>query len=309
MSLPKKTWAYTLVALMVAATAAGVILLRGKQDIAGKIFCGADGRLTATAPVQSHRSYCVQAFTPVVGLRPGEPITFRFDIVDDRGSTVRQFSKVHEKLMHVIVVRHDLTQFQHVHPSFSPSDGRFTIQDLVLASDGAYRIFADFTPAASMLGPDDEPLPVTVPVDLQVGDPHDYRPEPLPAPSDSAAAADYDVVLVRPDTLRVGEEAQLTFTILRGGKPVTDLEPYLGANGHAVVLREGDLAFIHSHALEDRNELQAGRLPFMVHFAQAGRYRIFIQFQHRGNVQTAAFTLPAVTGTPWKPSRGEHRGH
>ena len=75
---------------------------------------------------------------------------------------------------------------------------------------------------------------------------------------------------------------------------MTDLEPYLGANGHAVTLREGDLAFIHSHALEDRAALQSGELPFMVHFAEPGRYRMFVQFQHRGAIQTAAFTLPSV---------------
>ncbi len=281
------------ISLLVAAAGA-TWLACGKSTATAKVFCGPDGRLTSTAPLQSHRSYCIRAFTPVTGLKAGVPVTFTFDVIDDRGATLRQFATVHEKMMHVIVVRHDLKQFQHVHPIYAAASGRFTVNDLALQTSGPYRLFADFTPVGAMAGPDGQPLGVTVPVDLEVGDHAAYRLESLPAPSDTATVGDFEVTLLRPDTLRAGEMLPITFTIRRRGEVVTDLEPYLGANGHAVILREGDLAFIHSHALEDRAALQRGTLPFRVHFAEPGRYRMFVQFQHRGAVQTIAFTLPSV---------------
>lgn len=303
-------WFYAgLVTLVALVAVVGVTAFRGKkQQTVSEMFCGPDGHLTLTAPIQSHRSYCLRALTAVKGLRPGAPVDFDFEIIDDRGETLTKFATVHEKIMHVIVVRHDLTQFQHLHPTFSAADGRFRVKSLVLPGDGPYRLFADFTPVSGMPGPGGIPMPVTVPADLDVGDRRAYRPQALPPPSDSSTVGDYEITLVRSDTLKAGAEARLTFTIERDGAPVGDLEPYLGANGHAVILREGDLAFIHSHALEDRTALRAGNLPFMVHFGEPGRYRMFIQFQHRGSVQTAAFTLPTVVGQA-SAGGGEHLGH
>lgn len=276
----------------------------GKRTPPGTVYCGPDGQLTSTAPVQSHRSYCVRAFSPVQGLGTEVPVDFSFEIIDDRGEIARDFATVHEKIMHVIVVRHDLTHFQHVHPTFSPG-GRFIVEGLRLPVPGPYRLFADFTPAGAMAGPDGKPLPVTVPVDLEADGPGGYRAEELPPTAESATAGGFEVSIALPESLRAGEESRLTFSIRREGAAVTDLEPYLGANGHAVILREGDLAFIHSHALEDADALRAGRLPFMVHFGEPGRYRAFVQFQRGGTVETAAFTLPPVTGA----SSGEPSGH
>jgi hypothetical protein len=79
-----------------------------------------------------------------------------------------------------------------------------------------------------------------------------------------------------------GPEAELDFTVTRNGQPVA-LDDYLGAKGHLVALREGDLAFLHVHPDEDR-------LRFMASFPSAGRYRLFLQFKADGEVHTAAFT-------------------
>jgi hypothetical protein len=311
MTARRTVWIYAgLAALVVLAVVVGVMATRNsKRPGVSQVYCGPDGRLTTTAPIQSHRSYCVRAFSEVESLQPGVPTNFSFEIIDDRGVTLQQFATVHEKIMHVIVVRHDLAQFQHVHPTYEAKSGRFTLGALSLPTAGPYRLFADFTPEGAMAGPDGQPLGVTVPVDLKVGEPKEYRAQTLSAPSDIAEVGEYEVNLSRPDTLRAGEAQQLTFTIRRGGVVVPDLEPYLGANGHAVVLREGDLAFLHSHALENRAALQSGQLPFMVHFAEPGRYRMFVQFQHRGAVQTAAFTLPNVASAVAGATGGGHEGH
>jgi hypothetical protein len=81
---------------------------------------------------------------------------------------------------------------------------------------------------------------------------------------------------------KAGAESELAFDVTRGGKPVA-VEEYLGAKGHLVALRQGDLAFLHVHPDESS-------LKFMATFPTAGTYRLFLQFQTNGRVHTAAFT-------------------
>jgi len=112
----------------------------------------------------------------------------------------------------------------------------------------------------------------------------------MPAPA-SAAITDggYDVRLDA-DGARPGEEANLRFTISRDGRKV-HTEPYLGAGGHLVALREGDLAFLHVHPTEHGGDgAQDDSVGFAATFPTEGRYRLFLQFQHEDRVQTVAFT-------------------
>ena len=104
----------------------------------------------------------------------------------------------------------------------------------------------------------------------------------------------YEVSLER--TAATHEETVLTATVSRDGLPVSDLEPYLGAYGHLVSLRDGDLGYLHVHPEEDGGPgPEVGSTPT---FPSAGRYRLFLDFQHAGVVHTAAFTVTvdATTG-------------
>ena len=83
-----------------------------------------------------------------------------------------------------------------------------------------------------------------------------------------------------------GEETKIRFTVLKHGKPV-QVQPYLGANGHLVALREGDLAFLHVHPMEGTTEFEST-------FPTVGHYRLFLQFKHAGRVHTAAFTQEVI---------------
>ncbi|HEX8208470.1 MAG TPA: hypothetical protein VF587_20585 [Solirubrobacteraceae bacterium] len=199
-------------------------------------------------------------------LRRGATERLSFRIVDTRGETVEDFELAHEKRMHLILARRDLTGFQHLHPSQAP-DGTWTT-DVRIEDAGSYRMFADFTRAGE---------PHTLGADLRVDGPADLRP--LPAPADSAKSdGGYDVRLER-------DGEMLRFAISRDGQPV-ETEPYLGAGGHLVVLREGDMAFLHVHPEEDG-------VSFMTELPSPGRYRMFLQFKHEGRVQTVAFTEDA----------------
>jgi hypothetical protein len=121
--------------------------------------------------------------------------------------------------------------------------------------------------------------------DLRVDGPADLRP--LPAPS--ATAVSDGGLDVRLDARRVrpGQEAQLRFTFTDDGRPV-DTEPYLGAGGHLVALREGDLAFLHVHPTDDERHDDA--VGFAATFPTQGRYRLVLQVRHEGRVHTVAFT-------------------
>ena len=192
--------------------------------------------------------------------RPGEPFELAFRIADRRGATVRDFDVEHTKRMHLIVVRRDMTGFQHVHPT-QGRDGTWSVP-VTLRDAGSYRVFADFSVGGK---------PYTLADDLTVDGA--VRSHPLPAPTQSV-----DV-----DGLRVSKSDDLDFTVTRDGKPV-ELADYLGAKGHLVALREGDLAFLHVHPDENR-------LRFEAHFPTPGRYRLFLQFKTTdGRLHTAAFT-------------------
>ena len=201
-------------------------------------------------------------------LRRGRAETVRFRVIEESGETVREFDVEHTKRMHVIVARRDLTGFQHLHPE-QAEDGSWSLP-LKLDDPGSYRIFADFS---------HEDEKTTLATDLRVDGAADLQP--LPAPAATAISdGGYDVRL---DAGRVerGKEAELRFTVTRDGEPVAT-EPYLGAGGHLVALREGDLAFLHVHPTDG--------LGFLATFPSPGRYRLFLQFKHEGVVRTAAFT-------------------
>lgn len=204
-------------------------------------------------------------------LAAGRSHDFRFTIVDDDGEPIRDFDVEHERRMHLIVVRRDLSGYQHLHPR-QLDDGSWRVA-VRLDEPGSYRVFADFSR-------DDEPQ--TLGADVHVSGA--FEPRPLPPASDLARTADgYEVALSQ-------EEGELSFAVSRDGRPVTDIEPYLGARGHLVVLREGDLAYSHVHPDEDEP-------AFDVEYPTPGRYRLFLQFKHDGRIHTAEFTREVSDAT------------
>ncbi len=94
-------------------------------------------------------------------------------------------------------------------------------------------------------------------------------------------------------------EVTAELIVRRDGVVVTDLEPYLGANGHLVAMRSGDLAYAHVHPIED-DDSAPGVVTFDAELNSAGRYGLFFDFKHNGTVHTAAFTFDQgpVTGAP-----------
>ena len=246
--------------------------------------------------------------TPLTGtLSTGAPQPFRFQITGPDGRPVTRYVTSHDRDLHLIVVRRDLSGFQHVHPSLG-GDGTWTTP-LAVPAAGQHRVFADFRPAGR-----DEAL--TLGVDLPA--PGDYRPVPLPAPARTATVDGFTVTLG--GTLTPGASSELTLSVTKDGRAVTDLQPYLGAYGHLVALRDGDLAYLHVHpdgAPGDGRTPAGPRITFHAEVPSAGTYRLYLDFQHAGRVRTAEFTAvagpapatPAPAAASPSPSAGHDDGH
>jgi hypothetical protein len=248
---------------------------------------------------QSQRSYAIEVTEKPTAnqITLHEPATIKYRIKNDKGDVVTDFAIAHEKIMHFIVVRKDLTQFQHLHPDFNQETGEFRVA-VTFSAVGPYRFFADFTPAT------DNPmqLPVTVSSDLPVGDVADYQPQDVTPDTKKEVLVppDYHVTYTLPSELQSQTLVTYSLAVEKDNQPVT-LEKYLGALGHSVVLKEETLAYIHTHAGEqmDHGEhaghamppAQENRIDFSTTFPAAGIYRIFTQFQHQGNVFTTAYTV------------------
>jgi len=210
----------------------------------------------------------------------GTKTQLRFTIQGPDGRPVTKYTKTHEKDLHLIVVRRDLSGFHHVHPTMA-ADGTWSIP-FTFTAGGTWRLYADFQPA----GHDST---ITLGTDVNVTGM--YVPVPVADPASVYSFDGYDVTLQ--GTPVAGKESELTFTVSRAGKPVTDLQPYLGAFGHLVSLRGGDLAYLHNHPAEHTEAGSKGgpSITFATTFPTAATYSLFLDFQHAGKVHTAEFTV------------------
>ncbi|MFW6692758.1 hypothetical protein [Streptomyces sp. MAR4 CNX-425] len=214
-------------------------------------------------------------------LPEGTATELRFRLLGSDGRPVADLTPLHDELVHLIVVRRDLTRFLHVHP-VQADDGTWSVR-VTLPEPGAYRVFADFAPAA--LG-----RTLTLGADLAAGDgPGPVRE--LPAPAAAVAVDGREVTLTGEPA--AGEGRRLEFAVARDGRPVTDLQPYLAAYGHLVALRLDDLAYVHVHPDGAPGDGTTGPGPVVAFHAQVpgpGTYRLFLDFKHEDTVRTAAFT-------------------
>ncbi|MEQ7845737.1 hypothetical protein [Nocardioides kribbensis] len=228
--------------------------------------------------------------------RAGDAVPVSFTITGPDGEPVTDYDVEHEKQLHLIAVRRDFDGFQHVHPVLD-DDGLWTTE-LALTS-GQWRLFADFTATGAEA--------LTLGADLSV--PGKVTTTPDTAESRTAEVDGYTVTL--DGGLSPGTDSELRLSVSRDGEEVTDLDPYLGAYGHLVALREGDLAYLHVHPDGTPGDGRTKPGPDVVFYAavpSAGSYRLFLDFQHEGVVRTAAFTLDtgdATNPTPTTATTGE----
>jgi hypothetical protein len=212
----------------------------------------------------------------------GEEGELAFGITDLHGEALTDYTVSHGKELHLIVVRTDGTHFRHVHPE-RDAEGVWSLPWTWDAA-GTYRVYADFVPGGTAKASE-----VTLTRTVEVAG--DYVPAAA-TPSTTVSVDGFDVTLH--GELRAGAAVELTAEVTRDGEPVTTLEPYLGAFGHLVALREGDLAYLHVHPEGDEPGAGDRSGPFVTFVTEApteGRYLLYLDFQVDGEVRTARFTV------------------
>ena len=208
--------------------------------------------------------------------KPLQPTKFDFTVRDPwKDRPVNKFSLVHERLFHMFVVSQDMKFFLHDHPTFR-ENGLFDYTT-TLPTAGMYRILGDFYPdgATPQLIAKTVLVPGTPPAPLNLG--RDYTPK---------KDANLEVELVTDPAVPIAHsKTMLFFTV----KPAEGLEKLLGAWGHMLVASEDLVDMIHSHPyLADGGP----QIQFNVIFPRATKYRIWVQFQREGVVNTVHFDVP-----------------
>lgn len=213
----------------------------------------------------------------------GRELSLEFRVADPKtGAPVKNFQIVHERPFHLFVVSEDLEYFAHEHPALSP-DGAFRLETR-LPKPGTYKLLADFYPdggtpqliskvlttagytkslAAAMVKPTAELSP--------------QHGENLEAE-----------LALEPAQPIAGKKTLLLFRL----KPADGLEPYLGAWGHLLIASHDFIDVIHTHPTYLTQSADGPQVQFDVFFPREAVYRLWVQFQRNGKVNTVAFAVP-----------------
>jgi hypothetical protein len=213
----------------------------------------------------------------------GEKVELEFKIKDPTsGKQVDHFEIVHEKLFHMFIVSDDLQYFLHDHPVPHP-DGTFNFE-AKFPKPGLYRVLGDFYPSGSIPqliaqsvivpGKPGEPVPIG-----------EAKLDPQLAPS-HCENLDVELTMDPPQPI-AGMKTLLFFHL----KPADGLQKYLGAWAHMLAASDDLIDLIHEHPFIADGGPQ---MQFNLIFPRARTYRMWVQFQRNGVVNTAVFNVPVL---------------
>jgi len=210
--------------------------------------------------------------------KAGSPTKLFLQIQDNDGTPIKKYDVLHEKVVHLIVVRDGLDEFAHLHPKVD-GEGTITVE-FAFPKSGKYRLFADHQPQGKTPG-------------LAIGELNvagNDEPAPALVPSDSNEIA-VDKIVAYVAMTPGGQETLMRFHLTdTNGQTISDLQPYLGAMGHLVIISEDGREYVHAHPLKEGTTSPDGAVEFAAHFPRGGLYKSWGQFQRGG----AVFTVPFV---------------
>ena len=254
--------------------------------------------LTRTESLTSPE-YRLDVQTDPATIVPGRPFKLRLTVRHPRThAVVTQFAVVHEKRFHLFVISEDLGHYDHVHPE-QAEDGSWLL-DVSVPRSGRYRLYSDFLPAG---GPPQVIARPIVTSDSAAAVPDSAEIRLVPDRVLNHTIGQLSVTLELPSGgLKAGHEGTFVYRLADAatGKPVTDVEPYLGAWGHSLAVSEDMSRVVHAHPVEgvpdDRPAARGGpRLTFKAALPEPGRYRIWTQIKRSGEIATAVFTVDVAS--------------
>jgi hypothetical protein len=276
-------------------------------DIAGT--CPRCGMALVKATPYDVRDYGFEFSTLPALVQPGRPSRWRFKVLHPgTGQQVTKFEPVHERQYHLFVISQDMEHFQHIHPE-QQADGTWTI-DVTLPKAGSYKVLSDFLPSGGATQLIARPL-------VTAGDAGDLAMDggslvpdvnPRKTIDDITATVAYD-----PPTFVAGLYGHLIFNLTdtRTGRPITDLQTYLGAFGHTLIMSEDMVDYVHAHPLDilasgdddsmpqfvippgaDLEKIRGGpQVIFDGLMPKPGRYRAWTQFRRNDRLYTFTSTF------------------
>jgi hypothetical protein len=292
---------WTGVAAQQTAAAPAMYFCPMHPDVTDKVAatCSRCGMKLVPGDPWNEREYLLELSVDPPAPVPGEKARFRLTVLHPESKApVREFAVVHDKQFHMFVVSQDLEDFAHIHPE-QEDDGSWTIEH-TLARPGYYRVYADMLP----IGGTPQVVARTLATAKHDGDLTAGVPA-LRADTGRIKSTDGTTVklsVLPSEEIVAGRTVKLQYELTDRNVPVTDLEPYLGAWGHTLVLSEDALEYVHAHPLEylpaGATDIKGGPIvTFDATFPRPGRYRLWTQFKRRGVVSTTSFTVEAVVPT------------
>lgn len=257
-----------------------------------------EGTLKPVEMVNDFTSFTEDLSASPAEPKAGQPAKLTVSIKDGSGKIVKDFDIVHTKPMHLVVVSDDLSYFDHIHPQ-PDGDGNYSVEES-FPFGGTFRTYLDYTPTGggnqigradvTVSGPPHTAIPLQVDkkLDKQFGNIRVKMSADKPFMTDTATLVVFEVS--DPKT----------------GQPITDLEPYLGAWAHLVIISQDNKQFLHAHPLEmaptladgitpDPNSRGGPKVTTRLVFPQPGLYKVWAQFQRKGQVIPAEFVINVAT--------------
>ena len=214
-------------------------------------------------------------------LKPGK-VNFSFKLfgIDKDEFTDKDLKVAHEKKMHFIFVRDDMTGYQHIHPQYI--NGKWTVTTEI-NDGGSYNLYVDIAP--------NEETPVVLRVPVQIGGTTVTKNFPKPNGKMNTISGVYTGTLTTNTSLKTNQEIKLSIALTKDGKVVTEINQYLGAFGHLVILNHSNPNdFIHAHPLTETKPTN-GVVEFMAKFPTKGTYTLYGQFNIDGSIVTLPITV------------------
>jgi hypothetical protein len=263
------------------------------------MLAGCSGSSRPSVPtIAPARTFALFGFTPTRVPRPGTT-NVTFTVRQPSGAPLTSYRRgagPHTGI-HLIIVRRDLGLIIHRHPPIGPN-GKI-VQPIDFTSPGPYRVLVDVYPAVK-----GAPRNFQLHADLRVGGA--YKPKALPRFSSVDTVDGYRIALHVPKQIHPIDPVTLTATITDPNGKLVTFHPWYGALAHAIFFRAGSLDYFHTHvcgpdtpgctsifggAKVVGRPAGPGKLNVGVLVPVAGTWRLFLQFQDRGRILTAPFTL------------------